>query len=459
MGFRRQASVRLCFSPEVRTIADSNVYGSLTMTEFQSHSCNRRFVLQAAAALAATISTRTVNGCSGGDSGIENAVRPSRGLGLLLGGLVGDALGGPIEFSDKADSLDQLCHARSWGEQQLNDARLRKLADTLPLFGYEGLRDATAPYGPWLPSAPAGTLTDDSRHKMVLLRAIRSLDSGQSLTRQHIAQQLLDFQARPKAGDSNEIRELNEVGFREYRYAARWLLGQRDLKTARPVERLWGGVNNCSGQMMFPPLAVAYAGRPVDAYRAAFELDFIDAPSARDMLAALVAGLAEVLDESYDECGPAEKYQVIVDTMESTDPYEFRKIPFAGRQLSKWLKKARQFAEQADGRPRKLFQLLEEDGLPVYWWDAHFTLLVPLSIFRLSRFDPLAAMHLTLDFGHDTDSYAQVLGCIVGAMFGPDVFPKAIQQAVTQSLKTEYEEDIGDWHSTLAGYRQGLALR
>ena len=383
--------------------------------------------------------------------------------GLLLGGLIGDALGGPVEFHSDPGSL-KLCQARSWDEQPLTDEQLQELSSTLVLMPYAGIRDGVAPYGPWLKSAPAGTLTDDSRHKIVLLRAVRRLLSrsdrlsvdqaggGTRLTKSDIARQMIDFQARPSGGDSGQIQQLNEEGFREYRLASRWLLGERDPSLALPVERLWGGVNNCSGQMMFPPLAACFPGRPDDAYKAAWDLDFIDAPAARDMLAALIAGLAEILHPRYDRKSPEQKFAALRQTMESTDPWRQSQIPFAGRQLNKWLQTADRLVEKAQGSPQKLYRLLEDEGKPVYWWDAHFTLLVPLTIFRLCRLNPLAALHLTLDFGHDTDSYAQVLGCLVGAIYGASVFPAAMQEAVRGTLQTHYEEDISQWLITLQDY-------
>ena len=410
---------------------------------WERHTVGRRGFLATAVA-ACTVATSVGNE--------RQSASDDRARGLLWGGLIGDALGGPVEFRDRAVPLDGLCHARDWQDPQLTPTRREELARTVPLFSYAGIRDAAAPYGPWRTAAPAGTVTDDSRHKMVLIRALRQLPQTDRLTSRHLAQQLLDFQARPQAGDAPDVQTLNEEGFREYRYAARWLLGERDLQTARPVTRLWGGVNNCSGQMMFPPLAVCYPGDPQAAYRAAYELDFIDAPAARDMLAALVAALSEILHPRYDNQSPRDRLAAFRRTLAGTDPYGFEQIPFAGRQLTKWLKLADDLVTRADGRPAELFRLLETDGLPVYWWDAHFTLLVPLTMLRLCEGDPLAALHLTLDFGHDTDSYAQVLGTVIGAVYGESVFPDPMRQAVAAALQNDYEEQVEAWHQTLRDY-------
>ncbi|MFN3189402.1 MAG: ADP-ribosylglycohydrolase family protein [Aureliella sp.] len=375
-----------------------------------------------------------------------------RKRGLLLGGLIGDALGGPLEFSSKAPSEKGTADARSWMESPIAEERLEELARTLPMRDYVMLRAGTAAYGPWRPSAPLGTLTDDSRHKMVLLQALRrSQAKSQPLSRKAIAESFIEFHPAPDAPgiQPDQLAALNEEGFREYRYASRWLLGERDLERAKPLERLWAGVNNCSGQMMFPPLAAAFAGEPELAYQATYQLDFIDTPLARDFTAALNAGLAAALSPELSESAPSERWQALFTAMSETDPFEISQVPFAGRQLNRWMDRCDQWLEEAAGVPFKLFKILETKGQPEYWWDAHFTLIVPICVLRLCKFNPLAAMHLTLDFGHDSDSYAQVLGCMIGAVHGPEVFPKPIREAVSNTLRTDYNESIDLWLESL----------
>jgi ADP-ribosylglycohydrolase len=374
-----------------------------------------------------------------------------RMLGLLYGGLIGDALGGPLEFSKAAASEKRLANVRTWDDERILAASDReRMSNSIPLHEYSRLRPDTAPYGPWIADAPAGTLTDDSRHKIVLLRALQAANEKERPLRQtDLAEAFLSFE--PKMSEQSadvgtpQTKALNEEGFREYRYAARWLLGERDLELARPVERLWSGVNNCSGQMMFPPLSIRYSGEPEKAYRRTFELDFIDAPVARDFAAALNAGLAAALDADLDSASPQDRWTKLLEAMRLTDPYKFREVPFAGRQLDRWLDRIPDWLDRAANRPKVLFEILETEGKPVYWWDAHFTLIVPIAILHLCKFDPLAAMHLTLDFGHDTDSYAQVLGCMIGAVHGISVFPPSHVRAVRSRLFEEYGESLEQW--------------
>ncbi len=388
---------------------------------------------------------------NGGAFARDAAISRNRSLGLLYGGLVGDALGGPLEFSRASADEKKLIDARSWPEdRQISNADLERCAESLPLHGYEDLRPNSAPYGPWRERAPAGTLTDDSRHKIVLMDAIREAHKrGLEITPEDIAHSFLNFQPVATHGDESNLMVLNEEGFREYRYAARWLLGDRVLQRARPLSRLWAGVNNCSGQMMFPPLAVRFAGDPDQAYRTTYELDFIDAAIARDITSSFVAGLASLLSVDMDGSPSQQRWTTFLAGMRDTDPFRYRDVPFAGRQLHRWLSKSEEFVERAAGKPKRLYELLESEGQPAFWWDAHFTLLVPLCMIRFCDYNPLAALHLTLDFGHDTDSYAQVLGCMIGAVHGKDVFPLDMLDAVSQSLKSDYGESVSEWYETL----------
>jgi len=139
----------------------------------------------------------------------------------------------------------------------------------------------------------------------------------------------------------------------------------------------------------------------------------------------------------------------LLDAMTNTDPFLYHDIPFAGRPLNKWVRLARNFASEAKWAPAALYRALEDKGSPVYWWDAHFTLLVPIAMLHLCKFNALSAMHLCLDFGHDTDSYAQVLGAMAGAVHGSKLFSAPHQDAVAARLKADYGEDLRRWTKTL----------
>lgn len=373
-------------------------------------------------------------------------INRNRLRGLLLGALIGDALGGPLEFAAQSIRHGRTPGYRSWDDQRkITPADCDQLAQSLTLMSYRDVRPQAAAYGPWATEAPAGTITDDSRMKIILMRAIDQATSAAQLSTDHIARAVLDFQPRLNQPPTLETAALVEEGLAEYRYASHWSLGSRDLSVARPLERLWSGMPNCSGQMMMLPLAGAFAGDVEQTYRRTFELDLFDASSARDITAAIVSGLAGVISSDADSLSVGQRYQRWETTMRRVDPFDLGAVPFAGRPLIGWLDLADSIIRRADGRPKAAYDLLETEGKPVYFWDAHFTLLVPIVMLKLCQYDPLAALHLAIDFGHDTDSYTQVLGAIVGAVEGPEVFPENMVHPVTQLLSADYGESVDRW--------------
>jgi ADP-ribosylglycohydrolase len=373
--------------------------------------------------------------------------------GLIYGGVLGDALGGPVEFQEGPAIDAVLPRLRRWPDnQKWNEATRERLATSLKLLAYQGLRPGAESYAQWRRDAPAGTTTDDTRHKIVLMRMIRRLitENAFPADARTLAKEYISFTPIEGVQPEGELLELCEDGFREYRFAARWLLGDRNPSRAKPVERLWAGIDTCSGQMMLLPWAAAYPGDPNGAYETAYAFNFVDAPGARDMAAALVAGLAAVLVDVRPDETITERWLRLWQTMRDTDPYGYSQVPFAGRPLHRWMDLAQHLVDQAQGSPKRLYHLLETEGRPYYWWDAHFTLLVPIAILRFCDYDPLASIHMTLDFGHDTDSYAQVMTAMIGAVHGDSIFDSSMLEVVRERTRIDYGEDLDEWCSLLA---------
>lgn len=388
-----------------------------------------------------------------GDRAWAGTSASDRASAMLLGSLIGDALGGPIEFLPPEAVSGIMPAARNWDDARtINRDELDRLAGSLRMLPYDTLRPDTASYGPWVERAPAGTITDDSRHKIILMRAVRAMvnEGRHHLTKQDLAKAFLAFSPQAGVDPEGMLAELVEEGLREYRMASRWILGERNSDQAYPVERLWAGVSNCSGQMALLPLAAIFPGQPERAYRETFRLDFIDAPIARDIVSAINAGLSAVLGPAADAMSDQERWELMIETIRATDPYRFAQVPFAGRQLDRWLELSESIVQRSQGRPSVAYRLLETEGKPVYYWDAHFTLLVPLTLLKLCQFDPIAAMHLTLDFGHDTDSYAQIVGAMSGAVHGQGIWSETMSAAVQSRLAADYGETIKDWQRLLA---------
>ncbi|MEM6783670.1 MAG: ADP-ribosylglycohydrolase family protein, partial [Bacteroidota bacterium] len=345
----------------------------------------------------------------------------------LIGALIGDAAGGPVEF--------QPAQRGPWTatDAVLSAEGRAALAAAFRLRPYT--TDA-APYAQWEDQAPPGTVTDDSRFKVLFFEALARAE-GTLPDRATFAQVVLDAHA----DTTGPHAALRRAWLDEFAYAARWVLGERD-EGARPPARAWGGIPTMAGQMPFLPIAALHPGDPEAAYRAVWALDFLDNGIARDLNAALVAGLAAALDDGAT-------WARIEAAMRATDPFGFGEVPWVPRRLDGWLDVAHAAVAEAEGRPARLYAALERDLQAETWWDAWVPMVVVFACVELAQHDPLAAMQLVLEFGYDTDSYLQVVGAFVGALHGPEVFPAPMRATVEAHLERAHGVTLAEWLTLL----------
>lgn len=370
--------------------------------------------------------------------------------GLLLGSMIGDALGGPIEFQKSSEVADLVINCRGWpSDRQLSRNDLSEFARSLKLISYQRCRPKPEPYGQWQANALPGTVTDDTRHKMVLMAALREAeqDARNRLTGRDLAQAYLDYADLQAIRKRPEYESLCEESFREFWQSARWVLGERDLKLSAPPDRIWGGTPTCCGQMTMLPLAAVYVGQPVAAYRATYEASFFDVGPAKDINSAIVAGLSIALlqPKPTDRESRRSAWLAIIESMRQTDPYRYSEVPFAERPIARWLGFASRAVRDAGGSPKRLYEILLKEGQVKYFWESHFILALVFSTMELCDYDSLAAMAMILDFGHDTDSGAQLLGAFAGAIHGSDIFAPELQRPVIERLEADYGVSIDEW--------------
>ncbi len=366
--------------------------------------------------------------------------RVQRLRGLLLGSFIGDALGGPIEFQPKEAVARLRNPPKQWALGEKLDASARAAAADRLRFqwrDYSALRPTPEPYAHWGFNAPAGTITDDSRHKLVLLDALREAVAGDPVEVATLARAYLAWPSRPELRARPGWSRLQQDWLTEWWYASRWILGERDLARARPPERMWNGLATCCGQMTSLPLACVYAGAPVQAYESAFTLGFFDNGWGRDLNAALVAGLAVALVLPKDR-DPMSAWTSVAAAMRTTDPYGHGQIPWCQRSVDRWLGLAQRLVAEAAGEPARLFAGLDREFRDTVKWEAQVPLTVVAACWELAGGDPLAALVLTLEWGHDSDSYAQIAGALAGALHGPGIFPEAWQREVEERLLADY---------------------
>ena len=347
--------------------------------------------------------------------------------GLLYGAAIGDALGGPIEFQT-AEAIARLKpQPKYWQKDEVFDARAA--VNRLRLRPYAPLRPHSESYGQWGENAPAGTITDDTRHKLVLLDALHHTKGP--LTTQALAKAYMDW---PRKQLSSDLAALNQDWLEEWRYASAWVLGERDTGKARPPERLWQGLPTCCGQMTSLPLAALYPGQPEKAYQACYELSYFDNSWGKDLNAALVAGLSTALE--------GKPWPEIIRSIRKTDPYHYSNIRYTTRQVDHWLDLAMKLATEAEKKPATLFASLEKTFAQTIKWEAQVPFVVAFSCLALADYDPLAALQLSIEWGHDTDSYASLLGAFVGAKHGITIFPDHLRIPVHERLTADFAADF-----------------
>ena len=102
----------------------------------------------------------------------------------------------------------------------------------------------------------------------------------------------------------------------------------------------------------------------------------------------------------------------------------------------------------------KLFKILENELQTKTWWEAWVPVVVVFSIAEIIQYHPLASMQLILEFGHDTDSYAEVMGAFMGAIHWKEIFPKEMRDTVNKRMKEQFGQNVNDWMELIKKYNQ-----
>ena len=352
----------------------------------------------------------------------ESTSLSSKIEGMLIGSAIGDAAGGPVEFVSPPEQSFW-----STTDKKITKQGIKELGQLFKLRPYP--KDAE-PFAQWESYGPVGTITDDTRFKLIFFNTLKSFQG--ELTQKNFAQSVLDFR--------KELPEKYKDNFDEWipeiEYATNWALGKTE--NAYPLERIWGGIPTMEGQMPFLPIAALNPQNPEWCYLKTYELGYFDIGVAKDMNSALVAGLARALQKDGD-------WVNFEQAMLTTDPYDYNNTLYVERQLTKWMDVSHSLVQQADGNIATLFTLLEGNLNTTYWWEAWVPIVVVLSCAEIVEYDPLASMQLMMEFGHDTDSYAQVMGAILGAIHGKEIWPKEMQKTVNDRMKEDFGQNIDDW--------------
>jgi ADP-ribosylglycohydrolase len=351
--------------------------------------------------------------------------------GMLIGSAIGDAAGGPVEFVVPPERSFW-----STTERKITKKGIETLGSLFRLRPYP--KDAE-PFAQWEPYGPEGTITDDTRFKLILFHTLQKHDG--KLTLENFARSVMDFrEVLPEKYRDNYDEWIPEIAF-----ATHWALGKTE--NAYPVERIWGGIPTMEGQMPFLPIAALHPEDPEWCYLKTYELGYFDIGIAKDINSALVAGLARALQAD----GNWENFEA---AMRTTDPYKYGEVLYVERQLHKWLDLSHRLVAEADDNIARLFTLLEENLETTYWWEAWVPLVVVMACTEIVDYHPLASMQLMIEFGHDTDSYAQVMGAILGAIHGKEVWPEKIRTTMNNRMKEQFRQNVDDWLILIEKYKK-----
>ncbi len=382
--------------------------------------------------------------------------------GLLLGTLIGDAMGGPVEFQGMPEIQATPNPPKWWRDttELMDAAAINATKERIRFREYKYLRPVPEPYAHWATNAAPGTITDDSRHKIILLHCLRNAVKKNQfpVTDKILAQAYLDWAKSKTIKTHSGYDTLVNQWLDESYKAIRWLMGSRKIGYAYPLERLWNALPTCYGQMVLPPLAAVYPGEPEKAYLAAYNIAWFDNAFAKDMNAALVAGLSKALTLDPAEMDNEQLWTEVINTIRNTDPYHYAKVPWSDRATNKWLDLADMYAKEANGSPAKLFERLEKELMYDIKWEAHVPFVVIFSCLKICNYDPLAALQLSMEWGWDSDSYPQLLGAFVGAIYGSEIFKQDMRDTVEKRLKLDYDEEIDEWVNVLMK-AQGLKAK
>ena len=99
-----------------------------------------------------------------------------------------------------------------------------------------------------------------------------------------------------------------------------------------------------------------------------------------------------------------------------------------------------------------MFLILEAESQTTHSREAWVPIVVVVAVAEIADYHPLASMQIIMEFGHDTDSYAQVMGAILGAIHGKTVFPESMRKTVNEQMKLQFGQDVNDWMSLLKKY-------
>ncbi|MEM7127719.1 MAG: ADP-ribosylglycohydrolase family protein [Chloroflexota bacterium] len=321
--------------------------------------------------------------------------------GCLLGGAIGDALGGPVE---------------KWTPEEI--------------YATYGNLDQYVPYdrpgshhGHFGEGDSIGVYTDDTRLKHLFCQAI------------------FRAEGKPRAGDLNFVLaeayhnapdELHRGFVEEYYHKTVW--GGDKV--------IFGGEPTNGALMANSPLGLITACRPEEAYQLGFDLAYLTDGYAKTASALYVSAVAEAMR-------PNATVEGIIEAARSAHLNFGKRREGPHWNTTEWrydpnLNFLDQALEIARGE-RDVFAIRQPLTELLEWGhlfsEATHTLVVALSMFVAAEGDIYKSIVGSIMYGRDKDSYASVAGALAGAFHGVDAIPqKWIQPVIDGNPQVDMAE-------------------
>ena len=369
-------------------------------------------------------------------------------LGVLVGSAIGDAMGAPTEM---------------WSRQDIQIE-----------YGFvEGLdsmvREPSAE-GIWDYNLPAGSTTDDTRWKALLVEYL--IGTGEQiqpfsarLDAKTFAQTILDRYesglAELKATEGFEL-DPYEAQLRRIAWLKEWARVAKPYKEgnldaySHALSQFYGGEMVCAGMLFAPMIGACYPGDPAWAYEQTYQVDIFDIGYARDISGITAAMVAAAL--------PTESTQdSVIKTVREVDPKGYFKSRLVGRTSYKLYKEAQLIVHEVknvdpvaffESKPKislalplktaedslryaqisTAYQKLDEKLMryPFHPAEIHMVNLVALMLFD---FDFVQTLSFVINYGRDNDTTGAVTGSILGAYWGASKLPVDLVEKVLTANK------------------------
>ena len=349
-------------------------------------------------------------------------------LGSVIGAAVGDAIGAPMEKLD-AENYDRL-----FGGDWIGD-----------MYGFYEM--PAYPLGLWRENPPRGTATDDTRHNMVFIEAVRKY--GVDISAELLAVELIDRYIR-----RDELYPgYHDLATRQFAggyIASCALLGiECPLRPGVPPHVILSnargrGRPTAVGLFSIPAAGLLHPGDGEATYKHAFELDFQDFGFARDAFAILATMIGLTLDESLSPRDAIRKASEI-------DPYALggERRP---RAMVTWVNRCLDIADEAKNDRDLVTRLSREvAGEPIF--GAKDLLGFAAAAAYYAEGDPrrailIAANARDLDAEgnlvrfRDNDCTGSACGALVGAISGLSALPEDWVRDCVISNREVYGFDI-----------------